>query len=391
MCLNHFAMTMLTKHHIEELAKVSGSTCISIFIPTHPLGGDIRVENDQLSLKNQIKAITSLLREKGLDKEEIKEKLSPLSLLLDDKEFWKNQSYGLAIFLTDHFLETHSLPISFKPYIAIGSSFYLKPLMPAFVGNGRFMLLSLKLHDVSLFEVGRDGISKVYLDETVPRQLEEVVGSDYKQKDLQFRSLKKEYGSATSHGHGEGKEERKGEILKYFRAINKGILRLLHSENLPLVVACADYLYPIYRQANTYKFLSEKHVSCDPSGMDLAELHQKSWDLMAPHFLNEQEEKIALFKQFEGKDRTSSVIETIIPAAFDGTIAALFLQKNTDVWGTYNPETREVKVMDQSIPSSVSLTNMAAIKVFLKGGKVYLFDKEQMPNPHSIVNALYRF
>ena len=35
--------------------------------------------------------------------------------------------------------------------------------------------------------------------------------------------------------------------------------------------------------------------------------------------------------------------------------------------------------------------NLAAIKTFLNGGKVYLLDKQDMPNKHSKINALYRY
>lgn len=35
--------------------------------------------------------------------------------------------------------------------------------------------------------------------------------------------------------------------------------------------------------------------------------------------------------------------------------------------------------------------NLAAVEALIKGGKVYLLDKEDMPNPNAKLNALYRF
>lgn len=37
------------------------------------------------------------------------------------------------------------------------------------------------------------------------------------------------------------------------------------------------------------------------------------------------------------------------------------------------------------------LTNLAAVRVFLNGGKVYLSDREALPLPYTPVNALYRY
>ena len=46
---------------------------------------------------------------------------------------------------------------------------------------------------------------------------------------------------------------------------------------------------------------------------------------------------------------------------------------------------------EENDSAAISLMNWAAIKTFLNGGTVYLLDKEDMPNPHSRINALYRY
>jgi hypothetical protein len=113
---------------------------------------------------------------------------------------------------------------------------------------------------------------------------------------------------------------------------------------------------------------------------------------MEPIFDEERKEKIALFKQYDGSGKTSSNnIEQIVPAAINGKIDTLFVRNNEDIWGIYDPEKGNVRVDEEPLPSSVSLLNKMAIKTFLNGGKVYLLEKDEMPNPHSRVNALYRY
>jgi hypothetical protein len=41
--------------------------------------------------------------------------------------------------------------------------------------------------------------------------------------------------------------------------------------------------------------------------------------------------------------------------------------------------------------SNTSLANLAAVKVLLSGGQVYLQEQAFMPGPWSAVNALYRY
>lgn len=60
--------------------------------------------------------------------------------------------------------------------------------MPVFNGAGRFFLLALSLNAVRLFEGTRDHIAETAIQQIVPQQMEDTVGSDYEQKSLQFRS-----------------------------------------------------------------------------------------------------------------------------------------------------------------------------------------------------------
>ncbi|CAN0429660.1 unnamed protein product, partial [Scytosiphon promiscuus] len=101
--------------------------------------------------------------------------------------------------------------------------------------------------------------------------------------------------------------------------------------------------------------------------------------------------KIDNFKKLDGTERTSSNIEQILPAAIQGKIDTLFIQKNEDIWGIYEPKKNSVRVDKELLPSNVSLLNKAAMKTFMNGGKVYLMEKEDMPNAFSIINALYRY
>ena len=384
-------MTTIIKKDVERLSKFHGSNSISIYIPTHRSGKDVIEKLDTKALKNELKLVKNKLQQNEVNVNQIESFVAPIQELLEDSGFWRKQTDGLAIFLGKDFFETYKLPIHFEPFNYVGSSFYLKQLMPIFVGDGTFYFMVLQLEDIKLYKMTRENVTEVKINHLIPHRLEESVGFDFEEKGLQFRNQNMSYGSITYHGHAESDHDHKDEILRYFREINKGLMTLLENENSPLLVASQDYLFSIYKSVNTYKYLLKNHIPCDPEESDKFLLHEKAWKIMGPIFDKERTEKIDRFEQFDSTDRTSSDINDILPAAFQGKIDTLFVEKGKDIFGVYDEIKHKVEVRENPEITNVSLLNMAAIKTFLQGGKVYLLDRDDMPNPYSKINALYRF
>ncbi len=384
-------MALITKKEIEELEGIHSESCISIFIPTHRADEEVLKGKDTLKLKNQLKEVRNKLENEEMGPREIDTLIAPIQELLDESGFWRHQSDGLAIFRSDSFFKKYTLPVYFEAFNYVANRFYLKPLLPMFTGDGNFYVLALELEEVKLYEQTRHSIAEVVVDDLIPSRMEDRVGYDYEPKSLQYKSQADAQGRAMYHGHAEGDRDRKNEIARYFRAIDKGLMTLLKDDNVPMIVASQDYLFSIYKEENSYQYLLDDPINCNLSETDKFLLHEMAWEKVAPIFDEERKEKVETFKQYDGTGRTSSEIEQVVPAALEGKIDTLFVQNNADIWGIYDPEKRHVRVDEEPLPSSVSLLNKAAIKIFLNGGKVYLLEKDEMPNPNSKVNALYRY
>ena len=384
-------MALITKKEIEELEGIHSESCISIFIPTHRADEEVLKGKDTLKLKNQLKEVRNKLENEEMGPREIDTLIAPIQELLDESGFWRHQSDGLAIFRSDSFFKKYTLPVYFEAFNYVANRFYLKPLLPMFTGDGNFYVLALELEEVRLYEQTRHSIAEVVVDDLIPSRMEDRVGYDYEPKSLQYKSQADAQGRAMYHGHAEGDRDRKNEIARYFRAIDKGLMTLLKDDNVPMIVASQDYLFSIYKEENSYQYLLDDPINCNLSETDKFLLHEMAWEKVAPIFDEERKEKVETFKQYDGTGRTSSEIEQVVPAALEGKIDTLFVQNNADIWGIYDPEKRHVRVDEEPLPSSVSLLNKAAIKIFLNGGKVYLLEKDEMPNPNSKVNALYRY
>ncbi len=384
-------MALITKKDIEGLDSMRDAFCISIFLPTHRFGQEVLQRKDALLLKNMVKEVKIKLEQEALTGDRIEELVAPIQALVDDSEFWRHQSDGLALFLTDGILKKYSLPLTFKPFNHVANSLYLTPLLPMFTGDGPFFVLSLELEKVKLYKQTRHSSTEIGIEDVIPSRMEESVGYDYEQKSLQFRSQQDGRGAATFHGHGDANRDRKDEIERYFGAIDRGLMTLIRDENNPMILACQDFLFPIYQKVNTYNHLVDDHIVCNLSETSESLLRELAWKKMAPVFDSERIEKIEMFRQFDGKGRTSLDVQQIVPAALAGRIDSLFLLRNEDIWGVYDPEKRHVRIDEAPSHSNVSLLNKAAIKTFLNGGKVYVTEQEGMPDPHGKVNALYRY
>ncbi|MFX0558629.1 hypothetical protein ACOCEA_17640 [Maribacter sp. CXY002] len=384
-------MDIITKKDIAGLDSLQNAFCISIYIPVHKKGEDVLHRKDALLLKNQLKEVKTKLEKEVLSKDEIDDLVAPIQALIDDSNFWRHQENGLAIFLTDGILKRFTLPILFEPFNQVANTFYLSPLLPMFTGDGSYFVLSLELEKVKLYKQTRYNSSEIFIDELIPSRMEERVGYDFEQKNLQFRSQHQTHGTATYHGHGEADRDRKDEISRYLWAIDRGLMTLIRDENKPMVIASQDYIYGLFKKVNTYHHLLDDYVSCNLSETDESTLHELAWNKVAPLFEEQRIEKFGLFKQYEDTGRTSSEIKQVLPAALMGKIDTLFIRNNSDIWGVYEPQNNHVRVDDNSLPTNVSLSNKAAIKTFLNGGKVYVMEKDNMPNPYSMINALYRY
>ena len=385
-------MPILKKEQFEKLAQFNTNPCVSIFIPTDRAGKDVLNEKDRINLKSQWKKAVEILKKRGFGQEKIDAIGEPINdLLAGDNNFWRQQSDGLAIFLADGFFEKFTLPVTFEAFVYVSDHFYLKPLIPMFNGDGRFYLLALQLDKVKLYEATRYTIGEVEVSDLTPDRLEDRVGYDYEEKSQQHQTQNSNIGSTTFQGHGAAQRDDRNEILRFFRAVDKGLQKILNNENVPLVVACQDSYFPIYKEASSYNHLYKEPVKGNPSDYEsMLSLHAGALDVLEEHFSADREEKMKQFREL-GPKRTSSAISEIIPAIYEGKVDTLFVQNREDIWGNYNENMTDVDVQDSPDHTNISLLNLAAVKVLEQGGKVYLTEREFMPEKSSKMNAVFRY
>ena len=376
---------------INALMDADSAVCISIYLDPGNLGAPVDGNQSKIRFKNNLAEVENELTQRGYDVRETAQLLKPGFELIENAEFWEGLSPGLGVFLADGQLTTVSLDEFPQPSVSVGSQMYVLPLLPSMHESSRFFLLSLSLGDADLFVGNRSGLQEIALEDLGPQSLKEALGSDYEQKFLQFRAGQTgQAEGAVFHGHGEGKDEHKTEIAEYFRLVNKSLREILQGETAPLVVACVDYLFPIYQKVNTYKNLADGHLSGNPEREPTAQLHEKALALLGPVLSKERKAKAERFKELYDTDNTTWDIKEIVREAFHGRIDTLFIKKGEDVFGSYNPTDRGVTIDQHRSHSNTSLLDLAARHAVKDGGRVFILEEADLPLPDQNVCALLR-
>ncbi len=384
-------MQVLSKEVFNELANYRSETCISIFLPTHRGGMEVNRREDEILFKNQLKELPAQLEARGFSVREIEDFLQPAYALLNDTTFWHRASDGLAVFIGERFFRQFILPDHFEPFIYLADHFYLKPLMPILNDDRHFFLLSLSLEEVRFFESTQHSIKELHVADLTPGELKEVVGYDYEEKSLQFHSAQGGAGRAVYHGHGRATDKDKDEIEQFLRAVNKGLMTILNDQTARLVLACVDYLLPIYQKVNDYQNLHPANVSGNPEQEEPGALQKKAWATVAPVFRAAREEQWTRFGEMVSTARTASQLADILPAAVAGKVDVLFLENKQEVYGAFDEQSQDLRRDNSKQPDNSALLNLAAIKTFEQGGRVYLLEPEEMPVKGAVACAIFRY
>jgi hypothetical protein len=382
----------MNREELMALARVHDINCFSIYLPTSRAGEEVDQKHAQLRLKNVLKELEQTI-DNRVAGEEVKRSLRKLDELKEDDLFFRHQSDGLAIFIHSGEIQTYTLPVRFEQQLHIADHFYLIPLLPYFNDNGRFYLMALSLQQVSLYECTQHSIAEVVLEEVAPRSLEDVVGKDYENKSLQYRTSGASSGGKAEvmyHGQGSGKDDRHKETKKFLRAVDQAVTTLLGEDQAPLVLACVDQYLPAYRDITKYQHLFPEHIPGNPDEADPLTLHEKGWLLVEEHFTRKRREKREQTRQWSATGKATYDLGEILPAALDGRIDTLFLQKGKDHRGLFDLEQRVIRKAPERT-HEVSLFNMAATHTLLNGGDVFLETAGHMPFKESKINALFRY
>lgn len=370
-------MDILNPADLRSLIAQQGKWSVSLYIPTHRVGRE--QQQDPIRLKNLLAEAETKLLANGLRRPEVEKLMRPAEELLWQANFWRHQSDGLAIFLSNDFTAIYRLPAEFEELLIIASSFHIKPLLPLLGRVGKFYILALSQNSVRLFQATPDTVSEVALN--FPASLEEALWMDEPERYLNLHSGSTSTGAGgIFHGHGIDEDEKKN-ILRFFQSVNEGLNALLEEKTVPLILAGVDYLLPIYREASTYQNVLADGIAGNPDREDPSKLHAQAWNIVRPIFEESQKKAFEKYKQFSGQQSVQATndLNTAVKAARFGQVETLFVPLGVQVWGRYDEADNRVIREAQPGPDNEDLLDFAATETILNSGQVFAVPAEQMP------------
>ena len=363
--------------------------CVSIFMPTFRTG--VESQQNQIRFKNLLRSAEEKLLAAGMRSQELKELLEPAQALPGNALFWRRQSDGLALFLCAGLFRCFCLPEAFDELIVVADRFHVRPLLPVLRNDRRFYILTLSQKEVRLLEGTGQGVREIEL-EALPKSLDEALQHDELEKQVRFRtgSLSGGTGMAMVSGHGGVADDTKDNLLKYFRMIDRELHDRLKDEHAPLVLAGVDYLFPIYREANTFPHLIEEGIPGNPRGINSDSLYRMASKIVAPFFQKAENNALAQYRQSSGTGLTSADIREIVPEAANGRVGMLFIAAGSRNEGTFNRASGTVNLYRTPEAENEDLLEIAAIQTYLNGGSVFILPPKKMPEPKDLV-AVFRY
>jgi len=225
----------------------------------------------------------------------------------------------------------------------------------------------------------------------VPQGMDEAL-PDNTSPQLQRHTLPMEgKNAARFHGHGVGTDDVDvTNLTRYFHRIDDGVRPILTGHHAPLILACVEYLSPIFKEVSRYRPILDDIVAGNPDGLKDSELHEKGRVIAEREFRRAREKATAEYHEGVAKGRAGSALAEVLPAAHQGRIATLFVPVGLRRWGRFSGDALTVEEHENEQPGDDELLNLAAMQTLMHRGTVYSVPFEDMPGRH-LVAAVYRF
>ncbi|HWC30350.1 MAG TPA: hypothetical protein VG845_09740 [Dehalococcoidia bacterium] len=381
-------MDLPGKDEILSLSSRSNGPRVSLYLPTHRGGPEVR--QDPIRLKNLVVAAEDQLAAQGLRPTLARDRLEPLRELVDDADFWAERSDGLCIFIDEEGrISKYRLPLAVEELMYVGPQFHLKPLLPLLFEGNTFYLLAISMNDIRLLHCTAIAEDEVKLPQ-MPRNMADVLWPDDPEKQTQFRGFYTgaSGGTAEFHGAGGSEEDVKDDLLRYFQRVDAVLTPYLKKRERPLVLACVEYLAPIYRRANEYDLLVEDFVRGNPDELSPDELRKEGWQVMEPYFARVLDQTIDRYRSLGGTGLASADPAEAALAALDGRVDRAVVTLGVQRWGSIDIEGHTAETHDSPQTGDEDLLDFVAVQTLTNGGEVYTVDEDKAPEQTGIAAIL---
>jgi hypothetical protein len=310
--------------------------------------------------------------------------------LATDKGFWGERSLGLAVFRSPKFFAAYRLPATFTENVTVADRFHVKPLIPVLQNQCRFHMLMLSQNDVAMYSMTEHSCDRVPIA-GLPENMEDALGYDGADRGEQVHSaMRGSLGkqAAVFHGQGGSADTAKKDLTSFCRLVDKAVSRALHDDPDPLLLACVDYIAPIYREVNSFPRLLDATLAGNHDHQNIKRMHEQALGLVRPHFQQQIKAEVNRYRHHAETKQTCAEIDQVIVAAREGRVDVLFVDPRATILGQVSPDGGAVTVTNNS--NDEDLIDLAIVEALRTGGEVYSSEEFDLPT-NSPIAAILRY
>lgn len=376
-------MRQITTDQLHELLVAHEPPCISLYQPTHRRHPDN--QQDPIRYRNVLGVMETSLREKYPTRQ-VREILESFQALSRDNEFWNHRTDGLAILSSPEKFEIFELQRPVRELLVVADSFHTKPLLRILQSADRYQILCLTRSEAKLYEGNRDALDPVEITNVTAtmaqtlgdqrNQRHQLVGSYGLSSGLQTGGG----GNAPFHGHGSTANEVENETVRFFRAVDQGILEH-HSRpsGLPLLLAALPESHDSFRQVSHNPFLMAGGITKDPESLSLDQLRTLAWESIEPLYLARLEGLKENFQTARSRQAGSADLSDIAKAVIASRVGSLLVEADRVIPGRFDRETGAIHFEPLGSPNVDDLIDDLMEAVLRTGGEAIVVPAERMP------------
>jgi hypothetical protein len=369
-------MDLLTRDDLRALVSYSRGPCVSLYLPTHRSGTDAL--QAPIWFNNLLREAECSLRASGMSGNDTTGLLRPAHELLDHRAFWQRHCNGLAVFLAADLFRIYHVQLEVPELPVVAERFHVRPLLPTITNRSHFYVLALSQNRPRLFRGNAESL--VGLDIVgMPTGMTDPLRQEPTVRQLQGRTVGSGHtGQHTAVFCGGGEGDSKA-LTDYFGRIDQAANTQFLKDPGPLILACMDYQYSLYRKVNSNPVLLDAWISGHPYATLPHALHQRAIAIASAHFRKVQKEAADQYLALWHTQRASNKLSDILPAALQGRVSFLLMAVGVQAWGRLDATTNEAVISSIPNDGDEDLLSMAAIHTHITGGTVYAVPPDQVP------------
>ncbi len=378
-------METLTPDDARRLAAFRAPHCVSLFMPATRRA--TALDQDKIRFKNLADEAERRLIDRGMRSSDARDLLHPARELLHDDMFWRHQADGLALFIARGLFETRRSPIRFRELAVASGRLHLKPLLPALAGDGVFRTLLIHKDSARLFEGTRTQFAEIDLNGAPERLAELLRGVIQPTPARHHRVIDRGHGPSSApatRAAGGGAAvgativDEKTRVLEYFQHLDKALHEHLGNDPAPLVLAGAESVVSIFRQASKHARLAPVDAMHVGPPLDERALHEQSWKTIEPLFTQERDRWAKRCRDSLGAGKAAQDPEHIVAASMQGLVETLFVSLDRELWGEIDVESDQPTAHPDRRMEDEDLLNIAACETIAQRGRVFALTDSEM-------------